>query len=237
MVNMGADPADTMANMVLQATEIAGKLSLATTKEISIMLYSILRNYEKSSGKTALRKLIKSGEPLRVIGLTNDELKIFQKEAKSNKIVYAPMRDRNNVDDKKQVVIKASTNEAMVYTIIERNHFACVKENPEISAIAEEILNKTSQDYKDKMSNSVAKGEVMSDEQADALVDQLFLGNVENAANPQKVQTEKNQSKSTLKIAGDLHIEERPSVRKAIKQAKQEVKTNKIKLKKVEKER
>lgn len=82
-MNTGGDAAEQIVRMSLEGFEVAVKITGAGAKNIAVLLYSILKEEQKTKGKARLTNLLRSGKPLKIYTLKNDDLRKFAQEAKN----------------------------------------------------------------------------------------------------------------------------------------------------------
>ena len=81
-MNTSGEAADQVIRMSLNGVEVAARISGKAALEVATMLYAVMKDQKKTKGKTRLTNLLKSGKPLTVFTLPNQDLANFQKEAK-----------------------------------------------------------------------------------------------------------------------------------------------------------
>mgnify|MGYP000822706104 FL=1 len=120
-MNTGGDAAEQIVRMSLEGFEVAVKITGAGAKNIAVLLYSILKEEQKTKGKARLTSLLRSGKPLKIYTLKNDDLRKFAQEAKKYGVLYYAMVDRKNKDPKAEVDILAPIEDAAkISRIVER---------------------------------------------------------------------------------------------------------------------
>lgn len=82
-MNTGGDAAEQIVRMSLEGFEVAAKLTGAGAKNIAVLLYSILKEEQKTKGKARLTSMLRSGKELKVFTIKNEDLKRFTQEAKN----------------------------------------------------------------------------------------------------------------------------------------------------------
>lgn len=82
-MNTSGEAADQVIRMSLNGVEVAARISGKAALEVATMLYAVMKDQKKTKGKTRLTNLLKSGKPLTVFTLPNQDLANFQKEAKN----------------------------------------------------------------------------------------------------------------------------------------------------------
>ena len=86
-MNTGGDAAEQIVRMSLEGFEVAAKLTGAGAKNIAVLLYSILKEEQKTKGKARLTSMLRSGKELKVFTIKNEDLKRFTQEAKKYGVV------------------------------------------------------------------------------------------------------------------------------------------------------
>lgn len=112
--------------MSLEGTEVAVKIAGEGAKQAAILIYAILRQQQKTQGKTRLVNMLKSGRELKVFAVRDDELKTFCRAAKNYGVLYCVLKDRDATDGITDIMVKAE-DAAKINRIFERFHLAEVK--------------------------------------------------------------------------------------------------------------
>ena len=95
MNTSGSDAADTMVRMALSGAEVSVKLTASAAKNALAIAIALARNHKKLYGKTRLRKMLKETRDIRVFQMTESQYRRFRKHARTNKILYAAVRDKS----------------------------------------------------------------------------------------------------------------------------------------------
>ncbi len=114
-----SEAADQVVKMTLEGTETALRLAGSGAKHAAALLYGVLKDSGKSSGKTRLSGLLKSGKELRVFAVRDGDLRTFCAEAKRYGVLYTVLRDRNASDGVTDVLVR-SEDAGKVSRIFER---------------------------------------------------------------------------------------------------------------------
>ena len=190
-MNTGGEAAEQIVKMSLEGGEVAARISGAGAKNITILLYSILKEEQKTKGKARLTNMLRSGKELKVFTVKNSDLKRFTQEAKKYGVLYCVLADRGNKDPNAEVdVIARAEDAAKINRIVERFHLASV-DTASIVTKAEE-----SREVKDTAISQPETGEdTQEKEEKDKLLDAL-MGKPgqkeEKSPNPIKAETEKS---------------------------------------------
>lgn len=223
-MNTGGEAAEQIVRMSLEGFEVAAKITGAGTKNIAILLYSILKEEKKTKGKARLTSMLRSGRELKVFTVKRGDLQKFTQEAKKYGVLYCVLADRKNKDPGAEVdVIARAEDASKISRIVERFNLASV-DAASIVTTAEK-----SRDAKDDQ----PEPEIGVQEKAekDKLMDALMgkpMQKEENAPNPSAAKTEKSplseptseQPKKTAEGAS-MTKKEKPSVREELRKIKE----------------
>lgn len=240
-MNTGGEAAEQIVRMSLEGFEVAAKITGAGAKNIAILLYSILKEEQKTKGKARLTNMLRSGKELKVFTVKSGDLKKFTQEAKKYGVLYCVLADRGNKDPNAEVdVIARAEDASKISRIVERFNLASV----DTASIVNEA--EKSKGEKGKTKNAKAAGEkdagakdgqpepdigVQEKAEKDRLMDALMgkpIKKEENAPNPSLAKTEKSPlSEPTLKQqrksaeGATMTKAEKPSVREELRKIKE----------------
>ena len=223
-MNTGGEAAEQIVRMSLEGFEVAARITGAGAKNIAILLYSILKEEQKTKGKARLTNMLRSGKELKVFTVKNADLRKFTQEAKKYGVLYCVLADRKNKDPNAEVdVIARAEDASKISRIVERFDLASV-DTASIITEAEK-----SRDAKDGQ----PEPEIGVQEKAekDRLMDALMgkpLQKEENAPNPSVAKTEKSPlseptSEQPRKSAegATMTKAEKPSVKEELRKIKE----------------
>ena len=222
-MNTGGEAAEQIVRMSLEGFEVAAKITGAGAKNITILLYSILKEEKKTKGKARLTSMLRSGKELKVFTVKSGDLKKFTQEAKKYGVLYCVLTDRKNKDPNAEVdVIARAEDASKISRIVERFNLASV----DTASIVTEA--EKSKDAKD----SLPEPEIGVQEKAEKekLLDELMgkpVQKEENAPNPSVAKTEKSpQSEPTSEqpkksAEGATMTKEKPSVKEELRKIKE----------------
>ena len=224
-MNTGGDAAEQIVRMSLEGFEVAVKLTGAGAKNIAVLLYSILKEEQKTKGKTSLTNLLRSGKELKIFTVKNEDLKCFIREAKKYGVFYHVLTDLKNNDPKAEVDILAPIEDASrINRVIERFNLASVDTT---SIVAE--VEKAKDEKADIPEPDIG---VQEKAEKDKLLDALMgkpMQKEENAPeNPSVAKTEKSppsepfsEKPSKSAEGATMTKEEKPSVREELRKIKE----------------
>ena len=235
-MNTGGEAAEQIVRMSLEGFEVAAKITGAGAKNIAILLYSILKEEQKTKGKARLTNMLRSGKELKVFTVKSGDLKKFTQEAKKYGVLYCVLADRKNKDPNAEVdVIARAEDASKISRIVERFSLASV-DTASIVTEAEKSKGdkgktkdvKTA-DTKDGQPEPDVGVEVKAEK--DRLMDALMgkpMQKEENAPNPSVAKTEKSPlsepiSEQQRKPAegATMTKDEKPSVREELRKIKE----------------
>ena len=235
-MNTGGEAAEQIVRMSLEGFEVAAKITGAGAKNIAILLYSILKEEQKTKGKARLTNMLRSGKELKVFTVKSGDLKKFTQEAKKYGVLYCVLADRGNKDPNAEVdVIARAEDASKISRIVERFNLASV-DTASIVNEAEKSKGAKSKP-KDAKTKEAKDGQpepdigVQDKAEKDRLMDALMgkpIQKEENAPNPSLAKTEKSPlSEPTLKQqrksaeGATMTKAEKPSVREELRKIKE----------------
>ena len=240
-MNTGGEAAEQIVRMSLEGFEVAAKITGAGAKNIAILLYSILKEEQKTKGKVRLTNMLRSGKELKVFTVKSGDLKKFTQEAKKYGVLYCVLADRGNKDPNAEVdVIARAEDASKISRIVERFNLASV-DTASIVTEAEKSKGektkpkdaKTAKEKNAGVNDGQPEPDVGVEEKAekDRLMDALMgkpMQKEENAPNPSVAKTEKSPlSEPTLKQqrkpaeGATMAKTEKPSVREELRKIKE----------------
>ena len=238
-MNTGGEAAEQIVRMSLEGFEVAARITGAGAKNIAILLYSILKEEQKTKGKARLTNMLRSGKELKVFTVKSGDLKKFTQEAKKYGVLYCVLADRKNKDPNAEVdVIARAEDASKISRIVERFSLASVDTASIVTEAEKSKGEKAKADKTADVKDADAKDgqpepDVGVEEKAekDKLMDALMgkpMQKEENAPNPSVAKTEKSPlSEPTLKQqrkpaeGATMAKAEKPSVREELRKIKE----------------
>lgn len=213
-----ADTADQMMKMTLEGIEVAAEIGLkaggTAAKSLAVTLYAILTDNKKIKGRTNLDNMLKSGKELKVFAIHHSDLEKFCTEAKHYGVLYSVLKEKNNTDGIVDIMVRAE-DASKISRMVDKFDLATI----DTKAIRESVLSQ--KDIKP-----------MSDEEHDALLSKLMdeKTNPELARmskdgtpfEPSSKTSKKENKKKTVERKRLTATTDRPSVRKELKDIKQQ---------------
>lgn len=218
-MNSSGDVAESIIRMSLNGLEVAAKISGSGAKNISVLLYTILKDQKQTKGKTKLINMLKSGKELKVFSLRKEDLKTFTEESKRYGVLFSALIDRksNSHDGMVDIMVKAE-DASKINRIVERFNLSSY----DTASIKSEI---------EKTKNSVDKGIVVKDiedRMADNILSKPLSKDEKEITNPNIAKTEKSplseplyKNKKSIKEGTKF---QKPSVREELEKIKSNLK-------------
>ena len=177
-MNTSGEAADQVVRMSLEVGEAALKISGAGAKQLAVLLYAILKEQKKTKGRARLETLVRSGKPLTVFSIKENDLKKFVQEAKRYGILYCAVRDPKGSSDGMVDIMVREEDAPRINRIVERFRFASVMEAAQIKTEIQKSREEKSH-AKSKQAEqlqSISEQNQPDKSQEDKLLDEL-LGN------------------------------------------------------------
>lgn len=176
-MNTSGEAADQVLRMSLEVGEAALKISGTGAKQLAVLLYAILKEQKKTSGRTRMENLVRSGKPLTVFSIKESDLKKFVEEAKHYGVLYCAVRDPKGSSDGMVDIMVKEEDAPRINRIVERFKFAAVTESARIKTEIEQSREAKSQaDAKEPAAPEKQKPEKSKE---DRLVDELMAGPIQ----------------------------------------------------------
>ena len=222
-MNTGGEAAEQIVRMSLEGFEVAAKITGAGAKNIAILLYSILKEEQKTKGKARLTNMLRSGKELKVFTVRNSDLKKFTQEAKKYGVLYCVLADRKNKDPNAEVdVIARAEDASKISRIAERFKLA--------SEATASVVTDVEKAKDEKAGQPEPDIGVQDKAEKDKLLDALMgtpIQKEENAPNPSVAKTEKSPQSEPISeqpkksAEGATMTKEKPSVKEELRKIKE----------------
>lgn len=141
-MNPSGEAADQVMRMMLNGTEVLLKLSGAGAKQTAVLLYSALKQQNKTSGAARLSSMLRSGKPLKVYTFRDKDLEKFKECAKEYGVLFCILKDKDKTDGVFDVLVRAE-DAAKLNRISERFKLVQVNATEIKSEIIKEAEEKT----------------------------------------------------------------------------------------------
>lgn len=216
-----SEAAESIVKMSLEGMEVAARITGAGAERIAVALFAMAKQKKMTKGKTNLNNMLKSGQPLQIFSLKQDELKKFQEEAKKYGILYTALINKKHPDKDGLVDIMVRQQDAIrVNHIFDRFKLSAVNLADIKTEVEKDKMEEMLQDAKER------GVEVKSDEEK--LVDDIMSKPIQKEenenSNPQVAKTEKSPLSEQRLERDDTHTdkgtaksaEKKPSVREKL---------------------
>ena len=230
------DAAEQVVRLSLETGEIAVRLAGSGAKQVAVLLYAILKDQQKTKGKTRLSSLLRSGKELKVFAVKDGDLKKFCQEAKKYGVLYCVLKDRDATDGITDIMVRAE-DAGKINRIFERFQLATV----DMAQLRQEIERSVEKNQEDTPEEAAKK-----EQETDSLLDDLLSPAAPKEAaeketveqevpppeNPREARTGEGSPSGPISTpkeaeewdASDPSERSRPSVRQTLKEIQEEKK-------------
>ncbi|MDD4415144.1 MAG: PcfB family protein [Oscillospiraceae bacterium] len=128
----GGDAAEQVIKISLDGVDYAIRIAGAGAKNLIALLMALAKSKKsqppqlKPSGKERLKRMIKSGSPLDVFPVREQDIRTFTQEAKKYGIVYCAVRDKQPKPDGMVDVLVRKEDSPKINRVMERLQYAAV---------------------------------------------------------------------------------------------------------------
>ncbi|NLM78295.1 MAG: PcfB family protein [Ruminococcaceae bacterium] len=128
----GGDAAEQVIKISLDGVDYAIRIAGAGAKNLIAPLMALAKSKKsqppqlKPSGKERLKRMIKSGSPLDVFPVREQDIRAFTQEAKKYGIVYCAVRDKEPKPDGMVDVLVRKEDSPKINRVITRLQYATV---------------------------------------------------------------------------------------------------------------
>ena len=144
-MNTSSDAAEQLVRISLNTVEVAAKITGSGAKNIAVMLYAIMKDQKQTKGKTRLNNMLKSGQPLKIYAVRDEDLQKFCTEAKKYGVLYCVLKDKNAEDGMTDIMVR-EFDASKVNRIFDRFNLA----NVDMASIQTEIEKSREEKVVDK---------------------------------------------------------------------------------------
>ena len=225
-MNQSGDAAETVVRMSLQGTEVGLKVVGEGAKYLIAGLYSVIKNHTQTRGKTRLVNMLKSGRPLKVFTIKEEDLKKFAEESKKYGVLYCALKKKGekSFDGMVDILVREE-DAAKINRIVDRFNLSTINRSEVESIIGKDNVDKAVKDANDRG----VQVKTLDDIELDEILGKPIQKESSEPSNSNLAKSEVNhQSKSISKNKKDLVTEDtktvsdKPSVKKELKEIKEE---------------
>lgn len=180
-MSYSGDAAEQVVRMSLETGEVAVRLAGSGAKQLAVLLYAILREQQKTKGKTRLTNMLRSGKELKVFAVKDTDLQLFCREAKKYGVLYCVLKDRDATDGITDIMVRAE-DASKINRIFERFDLATV----DMAEIRSEI-ERSREARQEDAPEVPSAAEPMTEQEIDELLDAMLSPALEREGQPQNL--------------------------------------------------
>ena len=147
-MSVNGDASEQVVRLSLEGFEVLARLTGSGAKNIAAMLYTVMKDKSQNQikGKTKLNKMLKTGKPLKIFTVKQEDLKIFAKEAKNYGISYCALINKENkkIDGMIDIMVKEE-DASRINRIVERFKLTTVDTARMETEVTKSIENREAQ--------------------------------------------------------------------------------------------
>lgn len=219
-MSVSGDASEQIVKLSLEGFEVIAKLSGTGAKNVMAMLYTIMKDQTQTKGKARLNTMLRTGKPLKVFSIKNEDLARFQQEATKYGILYCVLvNDENkNLDGMADIMVKEE-DAARINRIVQRFKLSTI-DTAQIDTEVTKAIKKREEQKKE-----LGVQEKSKEEQLEDVLEAKPIQKENKNENFNLAKTEKNPqsepSSTTSKTQeGVSKIGKKPSVRKELAKLK-----------------
>ena len=118
-MSANGEAAEQVTRILLEGTEVLLRLSGKGAERAAVLVYTTLRQQEKTKGAARLSSMLRSGKPLKVYTFEEKDLPKFKEVAKQYGVLYTILKEKDKTGGVFDVLIRAD-DENKINRIIER---------------------------------------------------------------------------------------------------------------------
>lgn len=120
-MSINGDVSEQVVRLSLEGFEVLAKLTGSGAKNVAAMIYTIMKDKKQTKGKTKLNNMLRTGKPLKIFTIKQEDLKTFSKESKNYGISYCALVDKshNDLDGMVDIMVKEE-DASRINRIVER---------------------------------------------------------------------------------------------------------------------
>lgn len=229
-MSTSSDAADQVVKFSLDGFEVIAKLSGTGAKNIAAMLYAIMKDKKQTKGKTRIVNMLKTGKPLKIFSVKQEDLEVFAKEAKVYGIQYCALMNKKNknIDGMVDIMVK-DEDSSRINRIVERFKLATTKEvdvRTEVVKAIDERNEKKGQNPNDKGVQEKSKEEQLENILAHKPIQKEEVSQENfNLAKTEKSPLSERTSKTLAMSEGVSKPVTKKSVRKELEMYKEQIRS------------
>ncbi|MBO5376527.1 MAG: PcfB family protein [Bacilli bacterium] len=224
-----SESAELAVKIGIEGAEAALRIAGQCTERLAVAIYTILKDQKMTKGKTKLNNMLKSGSPLQIFSLQEDQLKKFHELSKQYGILYTALINKKDKNNDGMVDIMVRDYDApKVNRIVQRFKLSAI----DIASIKSEVEKDKMEELLNDAKERGVKVKTFEEELADDILSKPKQKEDNEVSNPQEAMTEKSPqsepSSENKSNSGVVSNKKKPSVREALKKIKDELKTKEL---------
>lgn len=128
-MNPSGDAAEQVVRMSLEGMEVAARISGRGAERLGVKLFAVLKEEQKTKGKTRLTSMLKSGRELKVFSIQKKDLKTFHQETKRYGVLYCALKDKNASPESSIDIIARAEDASKIQRITEKFKLIAVEKS------------------------------------------------------------------------------------------------------------
>lgn len=223
-MSVSGDTSEQIVRLSLEGFEVLAKLTGTGAKNIAAMLYTIMKDKKQTKGKTRIGNMLKSGKPIKIFSIKQEDLNKFRYEAKKYGILYCALMDRKHKDIDGMIDIMVKDEDASrINRIVQRFKLTTI-DTAQIDTVVTKAIEDREAQRKELGVQEKSKEEQLEEVLAEKPIQKEKATNENfNLAKTKSPQSEPS-SKTSKMQEGVSKGERKPSVRKELAKLKDEVK-------------
>ena len=118
-MSANGEAAEQVTRIMLEGTEVLLRLTGKGAERAAVLVYTTLRQQEKTKGAARLSNMLRSGKPLKVYTFEEKDLPKFKEVAKQYGVLYSILKEKDKTGGVFDVLVR-SDDENKINRIIER---------------------------------------------------------------------------------------------------------------------
>lgn len=223
-MSVSGDTSEQIVRLSLEGFEVLAKLTGTGAKNIAAMLYTIMKDKKQTKGKTRIGNMLKSGKPIKIFSIKQEDLNKFRYEAKKYGILYCALMDRKHKDIDGMIDIMVKDEDASrINRIVQRFKLTTID-----TAQIDTVVTKAIEDREAQRKELGVQEKSKEEQLEEVLAEKPIQKEKATNENFNLAKTKSPQSEPSSKISkmqeGVSKGERKPSVRKELAKLKDEVK-------------
>lgn len=162
-MSVNGDVSEQVVRLSLEGFEVFARLTGSGAKNVAAMIYTIMKDKKQTKGKIKLNNMLRTGKPLKIFTIKNEDLKQFAKEAKIYGISYCALMDRKNKNPNSMIDIMVKEEDASrINRVVEKCKLTTV-DTAKIETVITKSIEEREAQKKEKGVQEKSKEEQLED--------------------------------------------------------------------------